>query len=951
LPASPLRAALPAFDLTQAAERQGWSATHDLAPLESAPGGLQARILGGDPYLTGPSRDYPGGTLLWMHLRLKSDEGGMGQVFYFRNAATEADSVRFDVPAGQWHEAKLRLPALGSGYRLRIDPPGTAGVCVLASIRFEERVSLLPPAWPKPAAPVLAPGSLTVQSGPLKIVHNQTDWGGFEVHVDGQRAAVGHARSLIGYTVGSQARWLSLAPGGGNTITVQTSGAGLTVGAVCPDPDGGRWTLEQVFVPGSLPGAIDVETRVAVDRDRSAAYLPLLTLLPGLGTYGTNKTQALFAGIEYLENEPSSSEADVIGAGARRQVPDALKITFPLMAIAAEGRYVGLSWNPVPHVCAVFDSPDRLFGSVGHVMGLLAPGSDGLSREESSLLPYGGVLLKANEPLVVRATIMGGTGSSIVPAVQHYVRLRGLPPLPAAGLSAADYFNLAARGWLDSRIREGDLFRHAATAGFGATPAADAALLMDWLAGKVTEAGLAGRVAAEAQRALALVAPANYNSAQIGHVRYPVAALAYNAAPENAAQALAQGRGLLGRFESDGSVLYRPPADGLDYGRTHWARDASGLTAQVVAMLLEAAAFSGDPGLKNDGLRYLRALGKFRNGVPRGAQTWEIPLHTPDILASAYLVRAYTLGFELAGDPDFREQAVYWAWTGLPFVYLTPPTPQPVGLYSTIPVLGATAWTAPLWIGLPVQWCGLVYGDAVARLAAHDPSGPWRQVAEGIAIAGIQHTYPASDTNYVGLLPDSFNLRPQSRNGPAINPATVLAPAARFLSRPLLYDFVSFPRHGLLVHAPGSLTVLEERADAVKFTVQPWPRGACSLLINGLWKRPRLRLNDQETPLFPPHRYQSAEGRLVLQITTNSTIELFTPAEAALRIQRAPAPNAVALSWPSVASAYSVQQRAGWEPDWDWVDTDVQIESTAQGSTATHPIAYAQRFYRLRKRF
>ena len=122
------------------------------------------------------------------------------------------------------------------------------------------------------------------------------------------------------------------------------------------------------------------------------------------------------------------------------------------------------------------------------------------------------------------------------------------------------------------------------------------------------------------------------------------------------------------------------------------------------------------------GIARLRALAKFRGRVPRGAQTWEIPLHTPDILASAHLVRAYALGYELTGEQEFLDQAIDWAWTGVPFVYLVNPTGQPVGPYSTIPVLGATSWKAPVWFGRPVPWCGLVYADALYWLARHAPS-------------------------------------------------------------------------------------------------------------------------------------------------------------------------------------------------------------------------------------
>src|SRR5207253_380680 len=164
-----------------------------------------------------------------------------------------------------------------------------------------------------------------------------------------------------------------------------------------------------------------------------------------------------------------------------------------------------------------------------------------------------------------------------------------------------------------------------------------------------------------------------------------------------------------------------PAPNSLDFGSTHFAPDANGYTASVVEPLLEMATFCGNSGLISEGLRVLRALDGFAGTVPRGAQTWEIPLHTPDILAAAHLVRAYTLGYELTGEPHFLEQARYWAWTGVPFLYLINPTAQPVGPYATIAVLGATHWTAPVWLGQPVQWCGLVYADALYRLAPYDP--------------------------------------------------------------------------------------------------------------------------------------------------------------------------------------------------------------------------------------
>jgi hypothetical protein len=263
--------------------------------------------------------------------------------------------------------------------------------------------------------------------------------------------------------------------------------------------------------------------------------------------------------------------------------------------------------------------------------------------------------------------------------------------------------------------------------------------------------------------------------------------------------------------------------------------------------------------------------------VPRGAQTWEVPLHTPDILASAHLVRAYTLGYELTGDKDFLDQARYWAWTGVPFIYLTAPWEGPVGNYSTIAVFGATQFVSPVWMGLPVQWCGLVYGNAIRRFARHDPSGPWLQLADGIAAAGLQHTHPATDPRYPGLLPDSFELRSQYRNPVPINPGTLMVEAVELYKESALYDFRVLSRHGLLVHAPGPITDIQETDQSASLRVNCWSKTLWRVLINGFSAEPSVKLNGVVTPIQAPHQYDAKSGRLVLQLTGPASIEIIAP--------------------------------------------------------------------------
>jgi hypothetical protein len=438
-----------------------------------------------------------------------------------------------------------------------------------------------------------------------------------------------------------------------------------------------------------------------------------------------------------------------------------------------------------------------------------------------------------------------------------------------------DYVARATGGWLNSTIHEGNLVRHALAAGaFKAQPAADAALWTKWLAAHEPDTSAAARLEQSASNFLSAVSPADYNVAGVGHVRYPVESLLFGHVAENAEQARLRGRELLARFEPDGSVKYRPQAGAVDLGKTHYTNEACGYSSRVVLDLLEAAAFCGDPDLIVTGLRRVRGLDKFHDGVPRGAQTWECPLHTPDILASAQMVHAYTLGYELSGDPHFLEEARYWAWTGVPFTYLVNPTEAPVGLYSTIAVYGATQWKAPVWFGLPVQWCGLVYADSLYRLARFDSKGPWKQLADGITISGMQQCWTTDDPDFQGLLPDSFVLREQKRNGPAINPATVEACAAHYFDAVPVYDFHCFRSLDLKVHAPGEIQNPAESKGHVSFQVASWTTTPFFVLVNGFKRKPQLKINGQNVACVAPHEFFPDTGRLVLKLQGHASVDL-----------------------------------------------------------------------------
>jgi hypothetical protein len=901
---------LPGFDFRQPGAVAEWRELHDVARLETVSQGMAVHLSGEDPYFSGPRRDYPAGVPLLLKVRLRPSAGGYLQVFYFgpEQGTDEDRSIRVPVKRGVWQDATAFLPPLGPGFRLRLDPPGSREVCLIESIRFTPRLEITAPAWPKPTLPEVVPGAARLVSGPLSIQQRHGQLGGFTVHVEGRLVASGHDRPLIGYLEPAPklgkapaVRWLNVAKLARVSTGLDPNTGALTIEARLQDPDGGGWRLTQEFRPGPA-GAIAVTAGCAVDQPRAVVFLPMILLLPGHGSFGALKGQGLFAGVEYLENEPSSSTADLNEqAGANRKVPDSDRITFPLMAVQAHGDYVGVIWDRAPELAALFDSPDRTFGGQGHILGLIAPGANGTNRKNGELFPVEPLELTAARPVKATGLIIGGRGSSVLPAVRQYVALRGLPARPPSP-DLQGYLRMAASGWLDSPIRVGNRFRHAVGGAFEAHPAADAAWMMDELAAHCSNAALARRLAETAAAASVEVLPEHRLHAAVGHVRYPLAPLVLAEAPANASSStssssavsgsgsvavnLEQARGLaqslVRRFEPDGSIRYRAHAGGTDYGRTHFCDEASGLTAEPIARLLEASVFAGDRELAEEGLRLLRILhGRFAQGVPRGAQTWEIPLHTPDVLGSAYLVKAFTLGHELTGEPELLEAAKDWAWTGVPFVYLVHPAegrgPAAVGPFATIPVLGATNWTAPNWIGLPVQWCGLVFADALFDLARHDQAGPWQALAEGIAASGIAQTYPPEHPHR-GLLPDSFNLGTQSRNPADINPGTLQPSALRLLAGEtgISYAFRALRQSGLWVHAPGQVGVVEDRAGLARFTIRPWSARPSYAVIHGVGRTPSLTVNGQVIPLGPdcPHQHLLDRGTLIVRLDGTKPMDL-----------------------------------------------------------------------------
>jgi hypothetical protein len=538
---------------------------------------------------------------------------------------------------------------------------------------------------------------------------------------------------------------------------------------------------------------------------------------------------------------------------------------------------------------ATFDSPDTIYNSGAHVMAVSAP-AVGQIRLENEFCAHTPFKLLADKPVKATMLIIGGKGKTIVPAVKHYVTLKGLADVPQfeGGFDAA--VTLLAHGWLDSQINQDYLFRHAVWGNsFGPTPAADAAMFIDWLSTYTKGAELARRLSDAKNQALRKIPPSQPFSSAISHAHLPTSPFVFGRLGEYVQARYSEALHLLGSFDEAGIKLYRP--GGTDYSRTHFAKHANGFSGGDMVRILEGAALSADNELIEKSLELLdKQTGLYADTVPRGAQTWEVPLHTPDILASAHMVKAYTLGYIISGKQEYLEQARYWAWTGVPFIYLHAPTSAPVGIYATIPVLGATNWQAPSWFGRPVQWCGLVYASALHLLSQYDTQGPWQKIANGITAAGLQMSWSLADKGRQGLLPDFFDLNAQVGAGPAINPGTVQAHLPELYAKGKLYDVKKLPDRGLparsvagwFIHAPCTISDIREDQGSVAFVVDGWAEKPYYVLVSGVEKKPaevltrRIAQESTEGISFETAKteFNRDQKRLIISLRGRSEIQI-----------------------------------------------------------------------------
>jgi hypothetical protein len=778
---------------------QGWVAENQCT-LSVANGSLRIESSGNDPYFH--SRlDGPGGQTV-VELRVRCRAGGRGSVFWTSTQQPHrGEDKRADFPLpddGQWMVTRARFTAAGRLRDLRIDPGTAPGLIEIDWIRL-----------------------IHEQLHPLTISQVAQQDGVVNCQV------TNHADRSVDFTLngtdyslrGGQSRFISQSPTSAGPLTpicltLRTDDwppVQRTVWVIDAEAEDTNW-LRRSFAGGTLSVARDGSVALVHQQEQLIASLGPLVIIdnelpevrlvddsdsisfrgagvsvalsvksneidvtiesdqpcegPVVRAHGELE-QGLFAGLEYLgRRERSSSNLDIETPEHIRFAPDPLKVTMPLMAFVTNRASIALTWDDMS-LQPVYATPNFFDGTADHRMSL---------RGKTVHV----TLRVANDPLEE--------------SIAWMVRKQGLPELPTAPRTKQQQRELCLAG-LSGPLKNEQGWGHCVQQRWKRQPFSDMASTLWRLGGQIPD----------------------YKRYAFGGAHVPNGTIYFVSGRAERWLDIQRQRiaGFLGRQQPDGSYRYQGK-----YARGHFEDTASGVCALPAARMLEFAYQTGDQQALQAGIRTLNYMKRFR--TPRGAQVWEVPLHTPDQLASAYLVWAYTRGYELTGNEEYRRLARKWALSGLPFTYLW--SRYPIMAYSTPPVYGATNWVAPNWMGLPVQWVGGVYAYALTRLAPHDESVDWNHVARGILISAQQQQYPEGTS--LGLLPDSFNLPNQRRQPADINPCALVSLQMALDGE---VDFLSVARkENVVVAAPFPVTVRGTTAE-----IDAPPGVAYQVLVNG----------------------------------------------------------------------------------------------------------------------
>jgi len=695
------------------------------------------------------------------------------------------------------------------------------------------------------------------------------------------------------------------------------------------DAEGASWRFRAEFRL-TARGRFALRYVLGVDQARELLAFDGPMVYVAEGTAATRR-DAIFPGLEWLaQGEDSSSSLDIAPdhPDRLRYVPHPNKVTIPLMAVRTDDGLVALLWDPRQkwdgtrdRPAAVFASPDRFEQRASHLLGLALPSVPEFMAQNERLARHPYPMRPGQDIALIATMLVEPDAPDALVAQDAWIEQFGLPdPEPYPHGAPEAEISFGAQAYLDSLWlpREKMWLPFKGGPQIWMNPSRDATFIQDLVIASVLAPDEATRQACK-QRLDVLAAEGALPSPTPDDLGFdcgrPDQGLAMLVSQ---ACARMDSQGTDGAWRFDANLKDQGVFKGMDYHELGADKAAEvGTCARAAYEILLAARMTGDREAYAAGVRALRFMEQF--SVPRAAQVWEVPVHTPDILAAADAVDAYLEAYRIDGDRRWLGDAVRWARAGLPFVYLWNVAEYRFMRYASIPVFGAS-WLKWSWFGRAVQWNGLRYGYALLKLSEYDaamPAGgapPWRKIAEGLTISAMyqQATAPPD----VALWPDSISMTDASKAAWIFAPRLILKNVYYLLGRPQEPGTVVVQTsNGAITIDSGApvsgaafsgaelrfrLTYPRAKSGATAVVGVTRPR---SVLVDGV---PAQAVADAKPSQAPTYRYAPAMNLLFVNIGSDGAHEVRVIGAAPARAELLPQPrSSVAFDFRESAGGWS----------------------------------------------
>ena len=564
--------------------------------------------------------------------------------------------------------------------------------------------------------------------------------------------------------------------------------------------------------------AVRYSMRLKAKENMYLRYLRGPWLKVGCGSFGAERTDAIFPGIDWVKGAEWSSGNDWFRyPWSEKYAPFINKVSIPCMCISHEGDAIGISWDPnmwasrwfnykAHSLQPVFAVPDFIDRDDNSLLGLMLPQAEGL-KDENQIYAEPPMEVHLDQQFRIDAEISICKGNS-ADWIAEYVARKGLPEIPGMddrttyeNILKKIAFHYNTNLWSDEK---GFGYPQRNSYSFG-VPGCLRRFISDF-PDDPSVPGLKEKIAVCDSKTGRV--PVNNEPEQPDGEAAKAAEL--DRILKRTSDLIIQADNIIKDQREDGTFRFEP--DGRHYRKDDFTvarvfaepmghADDTALDMNVlpaISLLNIAAELNRYSGYGEESGRIakaaLRAIDACDGDIrPEGGDFWETPLHAANLFAAGHAAIACELAYRYSGEEKYRGKAIYWIRTLLPFTHLWEPDGMPM-LYNTKPCLCSSDWYFANWVRDHVQWEVLaVFAQSASEKinwAEVDREIDWERFHRGITLAAARwmvdhtrekwmpHNIPETYDDYAkgafdGCFPDTHNSATGNYGGMFIFPSAI----------------------------------------------------------------------------------------------------------------------------------------------------------------------------------